>query len=126
MINIEKSKDKKFLNDKSQEKLKSKIKQLEKLKNNNEGGKNENIKYFLLSDVINSKKYEKLKNIKKGKKHFSIKELKIIESYEEILQNNVIKVKNLFCVLLYNYPNLNKNEFIKEKLNNTTNIVIFI
>ena len=123
MVNIEKSKDKKFLNDKSLEKLKSKIKQLEKLKNNNEGGKNENIKYFLLSDVINSKKYEKLKNIKKGKKHFSIKELKIIESYEEILQNNVIKVKNLFCALLYNYPNLNKNEFIKEKLNNTINIL---
>ena len=121
IINVVKSKDSHFLNDKSVEKLISKIQQLKI--NNSEGGSNENIKYFLLTDIIRSKKYEKIKNIKRDKKYFSIKEKKIIESNDEMIQNNIIKAKNFFCSSFYNYPILNKNEFLEVKTSNIINIL---
>ena len=82
------------------------------------------IKYFLLTDSIYNEKFNNILNIKNYKKnHFSLKELKIIEHEEQKNENDVIKVKNLFCSLLYNYQNLNKDDFNKEKLSDMINII---
>ena len=125
--NAEKCKDKLLFNNKSdslalnklieKKNLLEEIRQKEKKENDNYqiiGS----IKHILFLDVINNKKYDKLINMKNEKKYFNIKELKKIETDLEKTQNNIIKTKNLLCALLYNYPTLNKNEFINEYLNN--------
>ena len=81
------------------------------------------VHYFLLSDTINNKKYEKILKIKREKDHFSLKELKKIETEEEKTQNNIIKVKNFLFSFLYNFPTLNKNDFIQCNLNNIINLL---
>ena len=83
------------------------------------------IQYFLLTDLINNKNLDKLLKIKKHKKKkiFSLKELEKIETPEQRIENIRIKVKNLFCALLYNYQSLSKNEFKVENLSNILNIL---
>ena len=81
------------------------------------------IHYFLLSDTINNKKYEKILKIKREKEHFCLKELKQIETEKEKTENNIIKVKNFLFSFLYNFPTLNKNDFIQGNLNNIINLL---
>ena len=126
VINAEKCNNNEFKKDKALEKLISNKKKLEKLKNYFEDAlinNNNKITYFLMIDVINNKKYDKIINMKKDKNHFSLKELKIIDDDMKRIENNIIKAKNNFCSLLYNYPTLNKNEFKSENLKKVINIL---
>ena len=41
----------------------------------------------------------------------------------DITKNNMIKVKNLFCSLLYNYKTLVKTDFIEGTTRNSENIL---
>ena len=82
------------------------------------------IKYFGLTDLINNKKLDKLLKIKRdNKNHFSLKELKKIETEEERVENNIIKVKNFLFSLLYNHKMLSKNEYNVENLSDLINII---
>ena len=82
------------------------------------------INCFLLTDSINSEKINKILDIQKyNKKYFTLKELKIVQTDEEKTQNKIIKVKNFFYALLYNYPTLSKYIFKEEKLFDMINIL---
>ena len=109
---------------------------LEKLKNilNNENSSklneinnnniNKEIKCFLLSDSINNEKLNKILNLKKSNKNcFTLREIKIIETKKQEIQNDIIQVKNFFYTFLYNYPTLIKNNYNKEKLTDIINIL---
>jgi len=94
-------------------------------------GKNDNIPeqkpkvhYFLISSIIYNEKYEKLFNIKQDTTSFSIKELKVSGDEESYInQNNIIRVKNFFCSLLYNYNYLLKTDFNEAKIETTEEIL---
>ena len=81
------------------------------------------VHYFLFSTLLTNKKYKKLFNIEQRSPSFSIKELKTIQTEEEITQNNIIKVKNFFCSLLYNYNKLVKTDFDEGTTENTEKIL---
>ena len=49
--------------------------------------------------------------------------MKNIKTEEENIQNNIIKVKNFLFSFLYNFPTLNKNDFIQDNLNNIINLL---
>ena len=76
------------------------------------------VKYFLLTKFIYNKNFEKIENIKNESPYFTIKELEDINRKENIIKNNIIKVKNFFCSLLYYYPNLLKENFSKKNMKN--------
>ena len=67
--------------------------------------------YFLISDILVNDKYKKIYNLEKKDSNFRIEELKEIKNETDIIQNNLIRVKNSVCSILYNYQNLNKNNF---------------
>ena len=80
--------------------------------------------YFLLTTLITNERYNKLINIVQETPNFSIKELKINNPNEEsIMKNNIIKVKNFFCSLLYNYDKLVKTDFDEGTTENTVKIL---
>ena len=81
------------------------------------------VHYFLISSLIYNEKYEKLFNIEQETESFSIKEKKNAKDEESITQNNIIKVKNFFCSLLYNYNKLVKTDFEEGKTENTEKIL---
>ena len=82
------------------------------------------INCFLLTDSINNEKIKKILDIQKyNKKYFTLKELKIIQTEEEKIKNEIIKVKNFFYALLYHYPTLSKYTFKEGKLFDMINIL---
>ena len=82
------------------------------------------INCFLLTDSINSEELNKMKDIKNyNKEYFTLNELKTIQTEEEKTQNNIIKVKNFFYALLYNYPTLSKYNFRESRLSDIINIL---
>ena len=81
------------------------------------------IKYFLISDTIFNEKYTKIYNIEQETKYFNLPELKNIGTKEEIMKNNIIKVKNFFSIILYNYRMLVKTDFEDKKIANTISIL---
>ena len=80
-------------------------------------------KYFLLTDFINNKKYDDILNLKREKTYLSLKELSKIENEDQNIENNIIKIKNFFFALLYNYPLLIKNNFSEERKSNLTSLL---
>lgn len=104
-------------------------KELIKIKNslNSEINKEKNkkvIKYFLLTSFINNENLNKIIEIKNCyNQYFNIKELKKIKTNTEKTLNDIIKVKNLFCALLYNYPNLSKYNYKNGNYSNIINIL---
>ena len=130
VVNAYKCKDKIVFDQKVLERLHSNIKELERIKErpmdvcvNDFVVADKRVDYFLISDTINNTKYENILNIKREKNHFSIKEIKKIEKEEDEVKNNIIKMKNFFFSFLYNFPTLNKNNFIKDNLSNIINIL---
>ena len=133
IINADKCKDKIICGKAILNKLIGKIKLLEDIKNNkiiNEDDKVYNVQsnkkliyYFLISDTINNKKYENILKIKREKNYFSLKEINSPQNEKEVIQNNIIKVKNFFFSFLYNFPILKKNDFNQENLNDIINIL---
>ena len=69
------------------------------------------LKYILLTELLYSGKYAKYFKIKQDKPSFTLNELPETITEEDSLKNNVIKVKNFLCTLLYNYRMLVKTEF---------------
>ena len=99
--------------------------------NNSDGKKNSSDKkpklqkeyYFLLKDLLIDEKYKTLYNMEQKQRNFSLEELKTIQNDEEITHNNIIKVKNSFSSLLYNYRLIKKTDFEEGSTNDTISIL---
>ena len=81
------------------------------------------INCFLLTDTFYNTKLGNLIEKEKKIKFFKLKELKKIENEEQRMQNQIIKIKNYICSLLYNNKILSLNNVKKEKLSNIINIL---
>jgi hypothetical protein len=79
--------------------------------------------YFLITELLTNKKYEKLFNVEQLAPHFFIEDLKSIPNEEAKIKDNIIKVKNFFCSLLYNYNKLIKTDFDEGTTGNTISIL---
>ena len=90
--------------------------------------KEQNIKYFLISDLLYNEKYQNLLSLDNAHSHsyFKLKEKKVNLSDEkdnkEIIENNIIKTKNVISTLLYNYRGLVETDFQEGQINNTLKI----
>jgi len=84
------------------------------------------VHYFLVTSVLYNDQYKLLFNINQETKCFSIKELKNTFEKKYTNENNIIKVKNFFCNLLYNYNKLVITDFDEDKIKieNTEKILI--
>ena len=80
--------------------------------------------YFLIESIKYNDKYKKLFSIEQKTSCFTLKELKNISDKNSITKNNIIRVKNLFCSLLYNYNYLLKTDFNEGKFNKTEEILV--
>ena len=78
--------------------------------------------YFLFTKLDSNKTYTKLLDIS-PKPNFFIKELELIKNDEEMTQNNIIRVKNFFFSLLFNYHKLVKTDFDVGTTENTEKIL---
>ena len=67
--------------------------------------------YFLISDILINEKYKTLFKLEQKEPNFRIDELKTVENDTDIIQNNLIRVKNSICSILYNYHSLIKKDF---------------
>jgi hypothetical protein len=79
--------------------------------------------YFLFTDLLTNDDYKKLFQISQPTKSFSIKELKDLSNKENIIKNNIIKVKNFICSLLYNFDKLVKTNFDPGTIGSTEKIL---
>ena len=89
--------------------------------NNNKQRKKEY--YFLLTSLLTNKKYKELLDIKLETPNFTIKEIKETHNDDDIIKNNVIKVKNYLSSLLYNYKKLAINDFDQRDTSNMVKIL---
>ena len=80
------------------------------------------VHYFLLTSLLTNQKYDYLMHINQETSSFSIKEL-TADNEENIQKNNIIKVKNFLCSLLYNYNKLVKTDFDEGTTENTESIL---
>ena len=76
-----------------------------------EGKKRKKLFYFLITSLETNNDYKKLFEISQLTKSFSIKEIKDLSNEENVMKNNIIKVKNFICNLLYNFDKLIKTNF---------------
>ena len=67
--------------------------------------------YFLENELLCNERYSQLFSIEQKAPYFRLKELKKESNENEIIKNNIIKVKNFFSALLTNYIDLVKNDF---------------
>ena len=81
------------------------------------------LNFFLFTKIFINDKYKHLFSLSQDKPNFSIKELKNTETDVDIQKNNIIKIKNLFSGLLYNYRNLVKTDFDEGTTVNTIKIL---
>ena len=78
--------------------------------------------YILMTDLLTNEKYTKLLNIEQTTPNFSLKEIKSLTE-DAMSQNDIIRVKNFFSSLLYNYKKLNKPDFDEGTTGNTISIL---
>ena len=78
--------------------------------------------YFLITNLDSNESYTKLLKIE-AKNNFNLKEMKEIKNDEEMVKNNIIRVKNFFFSLLYNYHKLVKTDFDEGTTENTEKIL---
>ena len=81
------------------------------------------IKYYLVSEICLNEKYSLIFDIKQNTKYFNLPELQKMNTNEENMENNIIKVKNFFCIILYNYRMLVKTDFKEENLSNIMDLL---
>ena len=81
------------------------------------------IYYFLFTSLLTNEDYKKLFEIRQPTKSYSIKEIKDLSNEENITKNNIIKVKNFICTLLYNFDKLVKTNFEPGSIENTEKIL---
>ena len=67
--------------------------------------------FFLISDIKINEKYKKAFKLEEKDQNFRIEELKEVNNESESIKNNIIRVKNSICSILYNYQYLIKNDF---------------
>ena len=79
--------------------------------------------YFLITSLLTNDYYKKLFDIEQQTRSFSLPELKQILNEEDDMKNNIIKVKNFFCSLLYNYNKFVKTDFDEGSTENTEKIL---
>ena len=119
VCNMEKCKGKLSMNEKVSSKIISKKELIETIKNEKNSKKDleksdKQINYFLLTSIIVNENFGKINNIK-NRKYFMLKELKSNKTKKEIIQNKIIKIKNVFFALLYNCQTFSKNILKKNK-----------
>ena len=80
--------------------------------------------YFLITDLMSNKEFSEIFQVKKEKAHYHIKEIKNPKDKEEKDKNNIIKIKNNICTVLYYLRELNIFDFnpISTSLNDTSHI----
>ena len=78
--------------------------------------------YFLITNLDSNESYTKLLKIE-PRTIFNLKEMKEIKNDEEMVKNNIIRVKNFFFSLLYNYHKLVKTDFDEGTTENTEKIL---
>ena len=81
------------------------------------------IYHFLETELLCNEKYSKLFSITQRTPYFSLKELKKTSNEEEVIKNNIIKVKNFFSALLCNYMDLAKKDFNENSISNVKDIL---
>ena len=114
---------KSFKKEKEKEKEKDKDKDKEKEKINFENVRKKT-NYFLLTSLITNDKYKELFDLQLEKNpNYTIKELKKTNNESDINHNNIIKVKNFFSSLLYNYRKLIITDFDQGTTSNTVDIL---
>ena len=106
-----------------QQKLKNQKSKKKDNKNETEKESEPKLHYFLITSLIYNEGYEKLFRIEQETANFSLKELKTTPDEETLTKNNIIKVKNFFCSLLYNYNKLVKTDFDIGSTENTEKIL---
>ena len=81
-------------------------------------------RYFLITDTLANEEFSEIFKLNTDKAHFTIKELKNPETKEDIEKNNIIKIKNNICTLLYYLREINISDFnpISSSLSNTYQI----
>ena len=81
--------------------------------------------YFLKMDIKYNEHFSDLMNIthKSSQPNLTIPEIKDIKTDEDFINNNLIKIQNFICKLLYNYRILNKSDFTEGTTTNTINIL---
>lgn len=89
---------------------------------NNEINKIELKKFFLLNKTLINEKYSYISEMDLEKKYYNIKELKRTETPKDTDKNNIIKVKNLICSILYNYSFLKNIKYKKNLINDSISI----
>ena len=67
--------------------------------------------YFLISEILVNEKYKSFFTLEQKEPYFRIEELKTVNNESDLVQNNLIRVKNSICSILYNYQCLNKKNF---------------
>ena len=83
------------------------------------------VNYYLLTSLIAHDKYKDLFQLQlDANPNYTIKELKNPIEKEDIIKNNIIKVKNFFISLLYNYRKLIITDFDQGTTSNTDDILI--
>ena len=87
------------------------------------------IKYFLITDILYNDKYKQLlSSIEKGCSYFKLEEKKISEhnnnkeDNKEIIENLIIKTKNVISTILYNYRVFIETDFEDAETINTIDI----
>ena len=96
-------------------------KKKKEIKEYKEGKGRKIIKYFLVSKIVLKEEFSKYINIQQDKKFFNIKEIiksEGVKDEEENIQNKIIKIKNFFCTILYNFRMLVKTDFEVDKIVN--------
>ena len=81
------------------------------------------IYYFLITSLLTNEDYKKLFEIRQPTKNYTIKEINDLSNEENITKNNIIKVKNFICSLLYNFDKLVKTNFEPGTIENTEKIL---
>ena len=79
-------------------------------------------KYFLITNLLINEKNLNIFDLQSKENFFKIKELKQIETNEDIEKNNIIKIKNSICAILYNYLSINNLDAQKDKMTGIINI----
>ena len=79
-------------------------------------------KYYLITNLLINEKNSNIFDLQPKEKYFKIKELKQIETKEDIEMNNIIKIKNSICAILYNYLSINNLDAQKDKMTDIMNI----
>ena len=104
------------------EEIIGKEKNIDKSNEDNKSSKKPKIFYFLTTSFMTNDDYKKLFEISQPSKSFSIKELKNLSNESDIKENNIIKVKNFICSLLYNFDKLVESNFQIDSIENTEKI----